>query len=119
MQVDERIGTTDCAEDNIDLMKEEVNRVSTELANQQQIYHPNIEELIHTDERLDSYIESNIQNFYFKLIKTPIVNNYSISELISGITYFICRDDNIPRTLDEISYVCLSDYFPIEDRDTF
>lgn len=117
MELDERIKTTERAKNNIDLVEKEIDRVTSELTHK--IYHPEINTLIPSENSLRAYLNNAIYQIYIDLIETSVVNNYSIVELVSGSTYYICRDDNIPRTLKEISYVCLSEYYPPEDRGLF
>lgn len=116
MDLDERLRTTERARDSLDLARRELTRVASELSHATS--HPEFGdgEETGTATDLESLLETQVEAVYVDATETRLVNNFSIAELIAAGTYHVCRTRDVPRTLREVAYVCLSEHYPTKQE---
>ena len=82
-ELTETLRTTDRARDRLDMAKNEISRLSTRLD-------------------LEDVVEDEALQFYRRILRTDLVNNYSISDLTAAAVYTACRKHEVPRTLSDV-----------------
>lgn len=82
-ELTETIRTTDRAQERLDMAKNEISRLST-----------------HLD--LEDVVEDDALQFYRRILRTDLVNNYSIGDLTAAAVYTACRKHEVARTLSDV-----------------
>lgn len=82
-ELTETIRTEDRAQERLDMAKNEIGRLST-----------------HLD--LEDVVEDEALQFYRRILRTDLVNNYSIGDLAAAAVYTACRKHEVPRTLSDV-----------------
>lgn len=82
-ELTETIRTTDRAQERLDMAENEIGRLSTRLD-------------------LEDVVEDEALQFYRRILRTDLVNNYSIGDLTAAAVYTACRKHEVPRTLAEV-----------------
>jgi transcription initiation factor TFIIIB Brf1 subunit/transcription initiation factor TFIIB len=114
MEMDERIKTQDRAQSSISKARGEIKRVVNDL-DQIANYPTTRPSWKGIDVNVPMFLNEQVLTLYKNVISTPLVNNFSIAELISATTYHASRSNNLPHTLKEISFVALSKHFDEEE----
>lgn len=83
-QLRETIRTQDRAQDRMELAKNEIRRLCDCLD-------------------VGDVIEDEAIQVYQQIIRTDLINNYSVTELTAAAVYTACREQRVPRTLSDVN----------------
>lgn len=82
-ELTETIRTEDRAQERLDMATNEIGRLSTRLD-------------------VEDVVEDEALQFYRRILRTDLVNNYSIGDLTAAAVYTACRKHAVPRTLADV-----------------